>query len=111
MQGERIAAVGSADEIAALRGPKTRSIESLGHTVMPGIVDAHAHLEREGLKARRLSLTGLRSVGDVLTAIRAAAARAQPGEWIVTMPVGEPPYYFGGADALAGAPHADALRA
>jgi hypothetical protein len=97
--GERILAVGAASDIAELRGPQTRSIDLAGRTVLPGIIDAHAHMEREGLKGQRLSLKGLRSIGDILDAIRAAAARAQPGEWIVTMPVGDPPYYFGGRTA------------
>jgi predicted amidohydrolase YtcJ len=101
VKGERILAVGAAGDIAALRGPQTRSIDLAGRTVLPGIIDAHAHMEREGLKGQRLSLQGLRSIGDILDVIRAAAARAQPGEWIVTMPVGDPPYYFGGPAVLA----------
>ena len=68
---------------------------------MPGIVDAHAHLEREGLKGQRISLQGLRSIGEILNVIRAAAARTPKGEWIATMPVGDPPYYFGGPQVLA----------
>ena len=101
VKGERILAVGAADDIASLRGPRTRSIDAAGRTVLPGIVDAHAHLEREGLKGQRLSLEGLRSVADILNAIRDVASRAKPGEWIVTMPVGDPPYFFGGPSVLA----------
>jgi predicted amidohydrolase YtcJ len=100
VKGERILAVGAADDIASLRGPQTRSFDLGGRTVVPGIIDAHAHMEREGLKGQRLSLAGLRSVGDILSAIGTAAARLQPGEWIVTMPVGDPPYYFGGPAVL-----------
>jgi predicted amidohydrolase YtcJ len=100
VKGERVLAVGAANDIAALRGPQTRSIALDGRTVLPGLIDAHAHLEREGLKGQRLSLKGLRSIGDILNAIRAAAARAQPGEWVVTMPVGDPPYFFGGTAVL-----------
>ncbi len=101
VKGEHILAVGAANDIAALRGPQTRSIALDGRTVLPGLIDAHAHLEREGLKGQRLSLKGLRSISDILNAIRAAAARAQPGEWVVTMPVGDPPYFFGGTAVLA----------
>jgi predicted amidohydrolase YtcJ len=98
---ERIVAVGSTADIASLRGPQTRAIDLGGHTVLPGMCDSHAHLEREGLKGQRLSLKGLRSIGDILSVIRAAAARAQPGTWIVTMPIGDPPYFFGGPAILA----------
>ncbi len=96
VKGERILVVGAADDVSALRGPQTRSIDLGGRTLLPGIIDAHAHMEREGLKRLRLSLAGLRSVEDVLSLLSATAARLRPGEWIVTMPVGDPPYYFGG---------------
>src|SRR5271154_1749336 len=45
VKGERIVAVGSAGDSAAWRGPQTRSIDAGGRTVVPGIVDAHAHME------------------------------------------------------------------
>ena len=100
-KGEYILAVGAADDVAAYRGPQTRLIDLGGRTAIPGIVDAHAHLEREGLKSLRILLQGLRSIGEILNVIRAAAARASKGEWIATMPVGDPPFYFGGPDVLA----------
>jgi predicted amidohydrolase YtcJ len=100
-RGEYIVAVGAADDIAAYRGPQTRFIDLGGRTAIPGIVDAHAHLEREGLKSQRISLHGLRSIGEILNVVRAAAALAPKGEWIATMPVGDPPFYFGGPDVLA----------
>nr|WP_237180120.1 amidohydrolase [Rhodoplanes sp. Z2-YC6860]AMN40685.1 metallo-dependent hydrolase [Rhodoplanes sp. Z2-YC6860] len=100
VKGERILAVGAAGDIASLRGPQTRLIDLAGRTVLPGIIDAHAHMEREALKEQRISLAGLRSVGDILNVIRTAVQRAKLGEWIVTMPVGDPPYYFGGPEVL-----------
>src|SRR5262249_36644832 len=94
ISGERIVAVGGAEIADAWRGPSTRVIDVDGGCVIPGFNDAHAHMEREGLKHQRLSLAGARSVADVLARISAAVARARPGEWIVTMPIGEPPHYF-----------------
>jgi predicted amidohydrolase YtcJ len=101
ISGERIVAVGGADIVETWRGPATRLIDVGGVCVIPGFNDAHAHMEREGLKQLRLSLAGAGSVADILTRIRAAAARARAGEWIVTMPVGEPPHYFHAVDTLA----------
>lgn len=99
--GERIAAVGSDEEILALAGPRTRRIDLEGRTVVPGIIDAHAHMEREGLKTLRPSLAHARSIADVLEVVRREAQRRPEGEWIVTMPVGRPPFFFGGPDNLA----------
>ena len=45
----RILALGPARELRSLRGRQTRWVDLQGATVMPGIVDAHAHMDREGL--------------------------------------------------------------
>lgn len=97
--GDRIAAVG--DDLDAWIGSQTRVIELEGRTVIPGFNDAHAHMDREGLKQRRLSLAGCTCVADVLGRVREAAQRTPRGEWIATMPVGAPPYFFGGPKTLA----------
>ena len=101
MTGEKIAAVGTAAEISALATPDTRIIDAGGRAVIPGLIDGHAHMDREGLKDVFPSLEGCRSVEDVLTRIRALAAEADPGDWIVTMPVGDPPYYWNVPGCLA----------
>ena len=55
----------------------------------------------EGLKLARPSLSGARSIPDVLARISELARTRPAGTWIVTMPIGEPPYYFSGPEALA----------
>src|SRR5215467_7539900 len=60
---------------------------------VPGLIDGHAHMDREGLKLRWPSLAGARSIDDVLDVVAGLVRRAAPGEWIVTMPIGEPPMY------------------
>ncbi len=101
IRGDRIAAVGDNSAVASLIGPATRIIELDGRTVIPGFNDAHAHMDREGLKLRRLSLAGCRSIADIVGRIANAAKSRKPGEWIVTMPVGEPPHYFDPLETLA----------
>lgn len=44
IRGERIVAVGSSQEISALAGKDTKQIDLGGRTVIPGINDAHDHL-------------------------------------------------------------------
>jgi adenine deaminase len=48
--GERILAVGGDAEIAAHVAPWIRVIDLAGRAVIPGLIDGHAHLDREGLK-------------------------------------------------------------
>lgn len=92
--GDRVVAVGGRGEVRGWRDRRTRVVDLRGATVIPGLVDAHAHLDREGLKAVFPSLAGCRSIADIQAAIRRLAARRPPGEWIVTMPLGAPPFYL-----------------
>ncbi|MCW5771359.1 MAG: amidohydrolase [Rhodospirillaceae bacterium] len=93
-RGERIVATGRSDAMLALADPETERIDLGGRAVMPGLIDGHAHMDREGLKAVYPSLAGARSIADIQARIRALAKQAGPGAWVVTMPVGEPPSYW-----------------
>lgn len=101
IRGERILAVGRDSEIVALAGPDTRRIDAAGRLVVPGLIDGHAHMDREGLKEALPSLSGCRSIDDILQRVEALAADTPAGDWIVTMPVGEPPFYQGVPGCLA----------
>ena len=46
VRGERILAVGSDADIAALAGRDTRRVALGGRTVTPGLIDGHAHMDR-----------------------------------------------------------------
>src|SRR5499426_3682244 len=92
--GDRIAEVGASRDIRRLAEADTRLVDLRGRTVVPGLVDAHAHMDREGLKLLYPSLAGARSIDDVLQRIELLVKAAAPGDWIVTMPLGEPPYYL-----------------
>ena len=101
VHGERILAVGSDGEVLALAGPGTKQVDLRGRTLIPGIVDIHAHMDREGLKNDYPSLAGVCSIPDVLEIVRSEVASKSPGEWVVTMPLGEPPNYTGMPEGLA----------
>ena len=98
--GERIGAVGSTSEIAPLIGSGTQVIDLAGKSVLPGMIDGHAHVDREGLKSVFPSLGRVRSIADIQARIAELARAARPGEWIVTMPIGDPPTYFDVPDIL-----------
>lgn len=99
--GDRIAAIGTSAEIRQLAGPFTHVIDLAGRTVVPGLIDGHAHLDREGLKSVFPSLGRVRSIRDIKERIAELASKAKPGEWIVTMPIGDPPTYFDVPNILA----------
>jgi predicted amidohydrolase YtcJ len=99
--GERIMAVGPDAEMAAHTAPTTRVIDLKGRAVIPGLVDGHAHMDREGLKTVYPPLGRVRSIRDIQDRIAELARNKRPGEWIVTMPIGDPPYYWDVPDILA----------
>ena len=99
--GGRIAAVGGPADVKRRHDRHARVIDLRGAVVVPGLVDAHAHLDREGLKRIYPSLARCRSIADIQRLVRRLAADRKPGEWIVTMPVGTPPFYQDAPDGLA----------
>ncbi len=92
--GNRIVYVGADAGALAMADTRTQVIGLKGRTVMPGLIDGHAHMDREGLKQVFPSLANARSVAEVKAKIAELARRTPKGEWIVTMPLGDPPYYF-----------------
>ncbi len=90
-----VVAVG--DDAALLKdaAPTTRLIDLEGRSVLPGFFDAHPHADREGLKARGgIPIAGLHSVADILDVVKRATQTTPAGEWIVLMPMGEPPHEY-----------------
>src|SRR5262245_34704019 len=98
----RVVAVG--DDAALLKdaAPTTKRIDLAGRSVLPGFFDAHPHADREGLKARGgIPIAGLHSVAEIVDVVKRAAQTTPAGEWIVLMPMGEPPHeYFSRPDQL-----------
>ena len=90
--GDRILAVGDDAAVLSLRAPDTRVIDLAGRCVVPGFFDAHPHMDRLGLRAHAgVPIADCTSVEAICAAVRDAAARTPPGEWIVTLPMGAPP--------------------
>jgi predicted amidohydrolase YtcJ len=78
----RVQFTGSAREAMALRGSATRVVDLGGRTVIPGMVDAHAHLLGLGQSLRNVDLVGAKSYDEVIARV-VRFARGQPGgTWI-----------------------------
>ena len=56
VRGGRIAALGRDSEIASLIGPDTRRLDLRGRLAVPGLIDGHAHMDREGMKMAEAQL-------------------------------------------------------
>ncbi len=44
VEGERILAVGTTEEILGLRDPRTRVVDLGGSSLLPGFIDSHLHM-------------------------------------------------------------------
>lgn len=86
IRGDRIVAVGTNQETNRLAGPATRRIDLRGRSVMPGLIDNHAHFMEEGaywqLETR---LDGVESRKEAIEVLRARARALGPGKWVFTL--------------------------
>ena len=82
-RGSRIVAVGDEREVIAAAGDDARSVDLAGRMAMPGIIDMHNHI-LEGARGAlfELALSPTMSIAVVMEAIRAAADKTPPGQWI-----------------------------
>ena len=80
----RIAAVGTASEIALWAGPETVRIDAGGRTVLPGFVECHVHADLYGARIHRwadFSYPKVRSKDEVLSIIAERAATLPADAW------------------------------
>lgn len=97
----RVLAAGRDAEIAPLVGPATRVIDLNGRLATPGLNDSHLHLISLGLTMDWVDSKPAvaPTLDSLLDAIGTRAARAKPGEWIMSrgydqtkLDVGRHPY-------------------
>jgi predicted amidohydrolase YtcJ len=77
----RILAVGSNDEILALRKDDTEVTDLGGKCVTPGFIDAHHHIGIQGFNNLSIDCH-VPSVKDILELVREEAAKTPKGEWV-----------------------------
>ena len=86
IRGARIVAVGSTQNITRLAGPSTRRIDLRGRSVVPGLIDNHAHFQEEGAYwTLELRFDGVDTRKQALEMIRAKAQAAGPGKWVFNL--------------------------
>jgi predicted amidohydrolase YtcJ len=81
--GDRIVAVGSAAEVDAWHGPKTKVLDAQGKLLLPGFNDAHVHFVDGGDHLSAVQLKDAASPQEFASKIAERAKTTPKGEWVV----------------------------
>jgi len=84
IKGERILAVGSNAELEKFKDASVQVIDLQGRTVIPGLIDNHAHWIRAA-EHDELRFDGITSRREALTMVAERARSVAPGEWIAVL--------------------------
>ncbi|MEA2907634.1 MAG: hypothetical protein QOI12_5021 [Alphaproteobacteria bacterium] len=84
IRGGRIVAVGPTAEIEKLKGPQTRTIDLNRRTVIPGLIDNHAHWVRAA-EHDELRFDGVTSRAKAIEMLAERVRTTKPGEWIAVL--------------------------
>ena len=78
-----VIAAGPRSAIEEYRTPETRVVDLDGATVVPGLVDAHAHLQNLGAMLSNVDLRGARSAAECIERARARHEELPDGAWLI----------------------------
>jgi predicted amidohydrolase YtcJ len=86
ISGDRIVALAGdgpgSDALRERLAPGGRELDLHGHTVVPGLIDAHLHFVEYALRLDRVDIYELPSLEETLGRISAYAATLPPGRWV-----------------------------
>ncbi len=80
--GERILAVGSNDDIKALKSAHTLHTDAGGRRIIPGLTDAHLHWHNYSRLLQAVDLVDVPSKAEAVRRVAEQAKNTPPGEWI-----------------------------
>jgi len=87
VKGNRIAAVGSNEDILRLKTNRTETLDLNGKMVLPGLIDSHVHPCEACMTEFDHPIPQMDSIEDVLNYIRTRADVSENGDWIVVQQV------------------------
>ena len=86
VKGERIIAAGTNADVERHKGAGTRVVDLKQRTVIPGLIDNHAHYMRAAeYWHREVRLDGITSHKEALDLVKEKVAESKPGEWVVVL--------------------------
>lgn len=83
IRDNKIIARGTDEEMMQWKSDKTEMVDLEGKTVIPGLIESHAHIMGVGTNLMELDLLDTQSYDEVIERVKAAAAEMPEGEWIL----------------------------
>ena len=83
IKGNKFLYVGKNGGTEKYVGSETRIIDLHGKLVLPGLIDAHAHMNSLGNKLSNLNISGSSSFQEIVDKLAEKVKTTEPGEWIV----------------------------
>ena len=82
IKDDRFMAVGTEEEVLKYCDEKTERIDLNGQVVLPGLIDAHLHIQSTGIGKMELDLNG-KTKEEILEIVADAYKNGEPGKWIL----------------------------
>lgn len=79
----KILYVGDSETAAALAGPETTTLDLDGATVVPGLIESHAHAFELGSNLGEVDLTGSADEAEAVARVAERARTTAAGKWII----------------------------
>src|SRR5437870_4419452 len=83
VRGDRLIAVGTNTQVERCAGRATKHVDLRGRVVVPGFIDAHAHMADSAGERGWIRLAGTRTLEDAVARLRKAATSTPRGGWIL----------------------------
>ncbi len=83
IRGDRMVAAGTEAQAGRWASRSTRRLDLGDRVVVPGFIDAHAHMCDAAGELAWAELTGMKGLDDALDRLRKSAARTAPGSWVL----------------------------
>jgi len=81
--GDRIACVGTNEEIRQWVGQKTLTLDAEGKTVLPGFIDSHVHFSAGGMEVNSVQLRDAANPQEFVRRVSESVKKLPKGEWIL----------------------------
>ncbi|MFN3490843.1 MAG: amidohydrolase [Anaerolineales bacterium] len=79
---ERILAVGEKDKLESIAHGKLEKIDMKGKTILPGLTDAHIHIQHYSLGLSKIDCE-TKTKADCLQRVAERVKNTKPGEWVL----------------------------